>query len=213
MSFRSLYDNPLLATLLPCAVSAVVVALAQRKRGLVRAYATVFALAIAADAFLNGAWSPVKTGTAWATAVGVFFVIVGDFRYFVVFEESIESTYKLVRAAAWAFVVPVTAQLVRWRAPSIGADDRSTFLLYEVLFFALAAGFQVFRVPRARDARLARLATRFELVQYGTWIAADVGLSVTGKDVFYLVRLAANLLYYVAFVPVMTKLLEDHEAR
>ena len=56
---------------------------------------------------------------------------------------------------------------------------------------------------------MARRATSFELVQYGTWIAADVGLMTLGSDGFYLVRILANLLYYVAFVPFMTKLLEE----
>jgi len=211
MSFRTLYDSPLVATLLPCVASAVVIALAQRKRGLVRAYGTVFGAAIAADAFLNGAWSPVKPGTAWATAVAVFFVIFGDFRYFVVLQEGLHTAHKLVRAAAWAFVVPVTSQLVRWRFPRIEHDERSTFLLYELLFFALAGAIDVLLVGRARDVRLARAATRFELLQYGTWIAADVGLVLTAHDVFYLVRIAANLLYYVAFVPVMMRLLERRE--
>ncbi len=77
--FKSLYDSPLAATLLPCIVAAVVLALAQRKRPIARTYASVFSVAIAADAYLNGPWTPVKPSTALATAVGVFFVIFGIF--------------------------------------------------------------------------------------------------------------------------------------
>ncbi len=206
---KALYDSPLVGTLLPCVVALGVLAFAQRKKGFVRAYGSVFAVAIAADAFLNGGWTPIKSGTSLAAAAGVFFVIVGDFRYFVVLERSLQSTCKLVRAAAWAFVVPVVSQIIRWKFPRIEADERSTFLLYEILFFSLAAGIRSFRVVRAQNARRMRRATSFELVQYGTWIAADVGLIVTGSDAFYLVRLVANLLYYVAFVPVMMRLLEE----
>jgi hypothetical protein len=104
--------------------------------------------------------------------------------------------------------VPVSVRIVGWIIPRIERDERSTFLLYEILFFVLAIGVRTFRVPRAHKRRLANFSTTFELVQYGTWIVADVGLAFTGADVFYLVRLGANLLYYVAFVPVMMRLIE-----
>src|SRR6185312_14651312 len=81
MSFQSLQDNPIVTTAVPCAAAFVVLVLAQRKRGLVRAYGTVFSVAIAADAWLDGAWTPVKLKPAWV--IPVFFVILGDFRYFV----------------------------------------------------------------------------------------------------------------------------------
>ncbi len=177
-------------------------------------FGCVFALAIAADAYLNGPWSPVKNGTALASVVGLFFVIVGDFRYFVVLEESLHHAYKSFRAAIWAVVVPVAAQIVRWRVPKIESDERSTFLVYELLFFVLAIVIRTFVASRARatkDRALARAATTFELVQYGTWVAADVGLTFTNADGFYGVRLVANLMYYVAFVPTMMKLLEERD--
>jgi hypothetical protein len=150
----------------------------------------------------------VKSGTSWASAVGVFFVIVGDFRYFVVLEKSLHSTHKWPRAAAWAFIVPLGAQIVRWIVPKIESDERSTFLLYEILFFVLAVGIRYVRVPRAKERSLAERATQFEIFQYGTWIVADVGLLLTNADAFYAPRLVANLMYYVAFVPTMMKLLE-----
>jgi hypothetical protein len=207
MSFKALYDNPLASTLLPCVAALVVLAWAQRKRRFPRVYGSVFAIAIAADAFLNGPWTPIKAGTSWATAAAVTFVIVGDFRYFVVLEEATKNRFKWLRAVGWALVVPVTTQIVRWRFPRIEHDELSTFLLYEILFFSLAAGVRVFRVPRATNVHLAKRATQFELLQYGLWIAADIGLSTLGSDAFYAVRLLPNLLYYVAFVPAMMRLL------
>ena len=171
-------------------------------------YATVFSIAIAADAYLNGPWTFVKSGTGWATAVAVFFVIFGDFRYFIVLEEAMKNAQKLPRAVAWAFVVPVTAQVIRWRFPRIESDERSTFLVYELLFFLLAAATRIVRVRRAPVELAARRATQFEIVMYATWIIADVGLITSGADAFYGVRLVANLLYYVALVPFMTKQME-----
>lgn len=205
--FKSLYDTPLVATLLPCIVALVVVLWAQTKKPFVRVYGSIFAVGIAADAWLNNAWTPVKSGSSLATAIMVFFVIFGDFRYFVVLEESLHNTHKILRAVGWAFIVPVVTQIVRWSIPRIENDERSTFLLYEILFFALAIFVRHVRAPRAKDATLATRASTFELVQYGTWIASDVGLVLTNADAFYLPRLAANLMYYVAFVPTMMKLL------
>jgi len=189
--------------------SLLVIVWAWRKRPIPRAYATVFAIAIAADAYLNGPWTFVKANTGWATAVGVFFVIFGDFRYFVVFEESMQNAWKLPRAVVWAFVVPVTAQIIRWKLPRIESDERSTFLVYELLFFLFAAAIRIWRVPRAKIEIVARRATQFEIVMYMTWIIADVGLMTVGSDAFYGVRLVANLMYYVALVPFMTRQLES----
>jgi len=200
--FQHLYDNPLLVTALPCVVALIVLVVAQWRRGFARGFGTVFAIGIAADAWLNGPWTPVRAGTALATAVGVFFVIFGDFRYFVVLEEALDGKLALVRAAGWAFLVPVTSQLVRWASPRVAHDERSTFLLYELLFFGVAVGIWFFRLPRGTPAaRLARRATLFEIVQYAVWAGADIGLIKTGHDAFYAVRIVANLLYYVAFVP------------
>jgi hypothetical protein len=158
---------------------------------------------------LNGPWTFVKNGSALATAIALFFVVFGDFRYFVVFEESMQNAWKIPRAAVWSLVVPAAAQIVRWRFPRIESDDRSTFLVYELLFFLLAASIRIWRVPRAKLEKSARRATQFEILMYSMWIAADVGLMTTGRDIFYGVRLLANLMYYVALVPFMTRRLEE----
>ncbi|HSQ67420.1 MAG TPA: hypothetical protein VLM85_29620 [Polyangiaceae bacterium] len=226
--FQHLYDNPLLVTALPCVVALIVLIAAQWRRGFARGFGTVFAIGIAADAWLNGPWTPVRAGTALATAVGVFFVIFGDFRYFVLLEHALvephagaqrgigrteDGKLALVRAAGWAFLVPVTSQLVRWASPRVAHDERSTFLLYELLFFGVAVGIWFFRLPRGTPAaRLARRATLFEILQYAIWAGADVGLIKTGHDAFYALRIVANLLYYVAFVPTMLRWIPREKA-
>jgi hypothetical protein len=210
--FKAIYDSPVTATLLPCIAALATAAFAVKaKASFVRLYGSVFAVAIAADAFLNGPWTPVKGGTLLASAVGVLFVIAGDLRYFVAIEHVGSNAWKLPRAVAWACVVPAIAQIVRLTVPRIAIDERSTYLVYEILFFALAAGIRVFRVPRARNVMLAKRVTQLELVQYGAWILADVGLVTTGRGAFYAVRLVANLIYYVAFVPVVVWLLARDE--
>lgn len=211
MSFLALYDNPVVVTVLPCVVALVVIAIAQRKPPFARAYGSVFGVAIAADAFLNGPWTPIKSGTFVAAAVGVVFVIIGDLRYFVVLEHAGANALKLPRAVAWSLLVPAIVQMMRSVLPRLARDERSTYLAYELLFFALVSGIRVFRVPRSLRPTLAKRATALELFQYGTWIVADIGLTLTHVDAFNGVRLVANLIYYVAFVPVMMRLLENEE--
>ena len=214
MDFKALYDNPVTATLLPCAyaLATALVALRTKQAGstspsFVRVYGLVFALTTAADAYLNGGWSPLKEGSDLQTAASVTFVIVGDFRYFVVLEEASDHALKLVRAVVLAFVVPVSMQVIRASVPNVKNDLALTFLVYEVLFFAFALGLLLFTVKRSRDVTLARRATVFELVQYAVWIAADVGLLTTHEPAFWALRELANLLYYVACVPLMMHLL------
>jgi hypothetical protein len=213
MPFKHFYDSPLAATVLPCIAAALILVVALRYKGLVRVYGVVFSVTTAADAFLNGPWTPVKPNTALATAVAVTFVIVGDFRYFVVLEAASAHGLQIVRSVVLAFVVPLAMQFVRATMPNIAGDMSSTFLVYEIFFFAFAAGIATFHLPRMRDVRTARWATRFELAQYTTWIVADIGLLTVERDVFWGVRTIANLMYYVACVPFMMRLLRESERR
>jgi hypothetical protein len=203
---KLLYDNPLVATLLPCIAALLVVLLATRKAGFARAYGVGFGVAIAADAYLNGPWTFVRQGTAAATAISIFFVILGDFRYFVLIEHALGTKRPLLRAAGWAFVIPVAAQALRWIFPKLATDERSTYLVYELMFFVLACAIAFSRV-RGKASRLARDATAFEIGQYALWALADIALMTTHNDAFFALRLVPNLMYYVAFVPFVLRLL------
>lgn len=157
---------------------------------------------IACDAGLTSSWTPL-TGRAATTAI-ITFVILGDFRFFVLLGRYARARpsilHWLALPAAAAFVVPVSAHAI---APTFWPENtRALFLTYELLFSAMALlvrlGF-VPRLPSSNSSRwLARL-TSYELAQYGLWATADV-LILLGHDVGFAVRLVPNTMYYVGFV-------------
>ncbi len=193
------------------------IALASRRRFLI-GWAIVFTIEILADALATGMLSPVPPGSSLMTGLGIAFVILGDFRYFLLLEHCIASKPEdaltgrgLGPVRAWvpavivAFVVPLTSTAIREIFPGTFKDDnRNTFLLYESLFLALAVVYRVVVVPRRAPAALRgyllRL-TEFELVQYALWVTADLLIIFARTDVAFLLRLAPNVMYYALFLP------------
>lgn len=184
----------------------------------------LFGFEILADATLTGILSPAPEYNL-VSEVGIAFVILGDFRYFVLLEWCARRREDDgVRAgagplSAWlvalglAFIVPVASTIPQLTLPHLfpeadpGLRMRRIFLLYEVMFFVLALVVRTFVIPRRfadkrSDLRawVVRL-THFELAQYGLWILSDVILLATSADAGYLLRVVPNTLYYVLFVP------------
>jgi hypothetical protein len=203
--FRSVYESPLYDPLSFWIASAALVLLIARRLSFLYAYLVVFAFEIVADATLTGAWSPVPTGSAWATAISVAFVVLGDARYFIVLARA---RWAAPSARAWlaafglATVVPIASYLARLAYPACFANPRVTFLLYELIFVAFAGALRAWlprQVPEA-TRRWALRATEFELAQYALWALADV-LILLGYDAGFAVRLVPNTMYYVLYLP------------
>lgn len=190
------------------------------KRPFVHAWAIVCMVLSVADAYLTGVGSPIPPAAGLGVSIG--FVILGDFRYFLLVERFLRATPSerlpgyprgLGPASVWlvaiplAFVVPLTttlflkAILVETLAPL-----RNTFLFYESTFLVLALVLRFIVMPRRTahlDTDVRRwllLVTTFQVVQYGLWVSIDV-LIFSGLDAGYLLRFVPNFLYYVAFVP------------
>jgi hypothetical protein len=206
--FASLYDSPLHVPVIPWIVAALALAWALRSRGFLRAFTVLFALEIAADAWLTGAWTPLPADSAAATVAGVVFVVLGDLRYFLLVERARRGALGgagLGAAVALSLVVPIATQVLRAALPGAFAELRRTFLLYELLFFAFAGALALFRrVPPGRPDGARRLAQRllaFELLQYALWATADVVLIGSGADAGFLLRMVPNLMYYACFLP------------
>lgn len=166
-----------------------------------------FQLLILTDAWLTSAWSPFADGTAAKTAVAVTFVILGDLRYLLILqrfgldeEKAASPLRRWAVPLAASLVVPIASKVV-----AVGWADqpRVLFLVYELMFAALAIGVLVVVLPRRRDAQAplwVKRLTQFEIAQYILWASADVVI-LSGHDVGFLLRLVPNVMYYALFVP------------
>jgi hypothetical protein len=192
------WHNPLSFWLGGLALLAVVA----RLRGYVRRYLLVFTVAIAIDAFLSGALSPLRGAPpAIGTTIAFVFVLLGDLRYFLLLERFARPQGYVGRALALAMVVPVLVLPVRLAA----LPDRVLWLTYEVLFVALAVALRTVVLPRrlrrcpAASRRFLLALTTFQILQYGLWASADA-LLLRGVGLGWGLRVAANTLYYVGFL-------------
>ncbi len=194
--YESAWHHPGLAWLLvlPTAFAISRVRDAATKRVL-----ALFAATTALDAWLTGALSPLDPASLLARNVSIAFVIWGDARLFVLLEKWRADTSWVrawLRGAAWSFVVPV-AQAVALRArPELFPERRHIFLVYELLFVALATALLATRYARTRQATA--LLTFF-LAQYALWVLSDV-LLLAGHAWAAGLRVVPNALYYGGFL-------------
>ena len=166
-------------------------------------YALVFSLETLLDPIAAGplvrALSP---SPQVATAVALLFVLLGDFRvYLLVFhlaDGMRDLGAALRRAALWTPVVPVSAYALNAALGAMMGElpDQVLWLIHEVLFVGVALWL---RRLSAHDARLRRAAT-YVAVYYALWAAADV-IILLGHDAGWLLRVLPNQLYYAFWVP------------
>ena len=165
-----------------------------------RAFIAVCMVAICVDAWLTGALRP---ATTYGQAIGIFFVIAGDLRYFALLERYIGG--RLWIAVALAFIVPwsQTALMQAWPEPF--QTKRTIFLCYEAMFvvacvliWQLRYAAKLNALPADVSIFLQRL-TAYEIVQYVLWATADV-LILNGQEWALLLRLVPNALYYGGFL-------------
>jgi mono/diheme cytochrome c family protein len=177
------------------------IALARRQSFIV-GFTILCAWSIVLDACVNGALSPIpeKLRSPFELA----FVVLGDWRYFILLERYWKGSLTpagALRSLALTSIVPLLS--LGFMQTAAGHDMRAVFLVYEAVFFVLALVVQFIALPRLLDTKgqtFLRAITRFELLQYGLWAIADL-LLITGQSWAMTLRLTANILYYVLFVP------------
>jgi hypothetical protein len=205
---QALYDSPWHNPGLFWLAGVLFFAALGRRLGSWYAFLLLFGVEILADATLTGGWSPVPGASPWSSRLGVLFVILGDLRYFWLQERVIGGQFGggvLARTVGLSLVVPVLSFVVPMLVPGpFHGGGRPLFLLYEVLLFALTLALWGLRY-RSRlgagpEGRAARELTAFELVQYGSWAAADVVI-LAGVEAGYGLRLLPNTMYYALFLP------------
>lgn len=211
--YASLWQHPGLLVVVPL----VFWFLRPEVHGFYGFYLRLFLVETVLDA-LSTAPPPLALPASIATSVAIAFVILGDARYFVLVEALCQrgAPAAIVPRLAWArglllaLVVPTLQATLIQLFPAWFPTSRHTFLVYELLFFAVAAGYHLFAVePRlaANDGPHAphlrtwlRRITSFSLAYYALWAAADVVI-FAGLDAGYLLRVVPNVLYYGVFLP------------
>jgi len=164
--------------------------------------AALLALSLA-DAWLTShhvyGWGSLS---GWAaSAVPLFFVLAGDFRFLLLLGSAtpngeIAVTRRALRSAVGlTAIVPVFSQLCVWTLPDAGASPRVLFLIYELAFLALTAALMRWHPGFASVPWLGPVS-RFVMLYYGLWALADAILLATGSDLGFLLRVVPNLLYY-----------------
>ena len=210
MSFASWYESPWhhpavawLATLLVLFLAPTLAHLAGPRRRVLVGLQLLAAL----DALCTGPWSPFSGSPAWNTAASVVFVILGDARFLVLLQDPTLSAghrrLALVRGLLVATGFSLAAYLASRALPASMQSPRYLFLTYELMFLGLLLLIRRW-LPLAEDAqvrRAQRRLTRFEFLQYGLWVAADLWLLFGGRwaDYGYALRLLPNTLYYAGF--------------
>jgi hypothetical protein len=174
----------------------------------------LFAVEILADALATGGWSPLSLlKSRWTTPIAIAFVILGDFRYFLLVERFARAPSPADRTppSAWAaaaglsLVVPALSAAAGRVLPA--GDSRWTFLTYEAMFLVLALALRFAVLPRrlapagAPVRRWLLALTTFEVVQYALWALADVVILSSGADAGFALRIVPNAMYYAAFLP------------
>jgi hypothetical protein len=166
------------------------------------------------DAWLTGAWSPLGSTGRAAVVASVIFVIGGDLRFFYLVERQrgaaapgLRPTLRaLAIAGPVSLVVPVATAVLAW-------SGRRLYLVYEVGLFVVALFFARIRAPQEPGlARYVRRLAGLVCTQYLIWATADALIIYSGEaeggtwlaELGWALRIVANAMYYVLFVPVAT---------
>jgi len=178
--------------------------------GFVHGWALVFALETALDPVATGLL-PRTLGfadTRLATLVLIAFVLLGDFRVFLLAERVAAPDASLGgvvgAAAAWTLVVPMVALVAHATllAATGALPSTAIWVIYEIVFVGMAL-FRRARVRAPADgaAGYLRAVWTYVLLYYALWAAADLAV-LAGVDAGWALRIVPNQLYYALFVPV-----------
>jgi hypothetical protein len=215
--FQSIYDSPWVATFALAVVAIVSYAAWVRKQPFLVAYVGLCTLLAVGDALRSGSWSPLRLlGEPLEDQIGMVFVILGDYRFFLVTERysgsprqtigPLDPTPRKVWLSALALtaIVPPIVYVVTKMVAPVAFAGRRTFLLYEVMFVVLALVMRFVVLPRrlagAPDAvrRWLYEIAHFEIALYALWVIADV-IIMAGADAGFALRIVPNVMYYGLF--------------
>lgn len=208
--FEAFYASPLQHPILLWLAAGLGLAAALSRPGLspsMRRYCTALFALTCMDAWLTA--TPIlglgSLGGWLASAVPLFFVLAGDYRYLLlVMCATAEGEVKVTPrgaliAAGLTVIVPPLAQVLVGLLPEPLNSLRAMFLIYEVSFALLALTL----LYRNVGAPWVRRVSRFVVVYYLLWATADAIILAMGWDLGYLLRVVPNMLYYGGLIGVM----------
>jgi hypothetical protein len=143
-----------------------------------------------------------------ASAIPLFFVLAGDFRYFAfAWCAQPDGRMKfdgrsLLLALGTTLIVPVSTQGILTLLPDRLDTPRVMFFIYEVLFVLLTLAL-LRLLPAARTNAWVRGVSLFVVLYYSLWASADLVILATGSDLGFLMRVVPNILYYGGLIAVM----------
>ena len=225
-SWRHFYESDLQAVYSLLVVPALFLAyliIAGRRRSVqsrlpdarfVLGYCVFFALETLLDPLAAGPLvEGLDLGNTATEALMLLFVLLGDFRVFLLVFHLAGRERNLGRALLWASaftpIVPILAWtfneiLVAWR-PELA--HQRLYLIYELSFVALALLLRNLYLPHkdpedsGGHSRFLRGALSYVAVYYGLWAGADALILLGGLDAGWLLRALPNQLYYAFWVP------------
>jgi hypothetical protein len=209
--FQSFYDSPVQHPWALLVVPALFLWHLRKEVGPFARVWRVFVLLTMADALFTGPLVQVlNMSSGVAQAVAIFFVILGDLRWFF-FHEFFNSTparsvaflpRSLVVAAGLSLIVPIAQALLVRCLPDLFTSGRRVFLAYELLFFSLVLLAFLPKLPGNHGAirTFKRDLCLYALTYYGLWALADV-IILNEMDAGFLLRVIPNQMYYAFFLP------------
>ena len=204
---KALYDSPWHHPFLTYLAGAVLLFALARRLPFLYAYLFVFLVIILADANVTGGWSPVPIDTPLYTALSVVFIILGDFRYFLLAERATRP--KASFGAVLAFSVPISLLLpvstgILTRTVDAFSDTRVLYAAYELTMVVVVLGLDRVRFSaRDVDPSVRRWVHEVSLLfgaLYFGWGACDL-LLLAGVELGHGLRIVPNVLYYGALLP------------
>lgn len=166
---------------------------APEARDFVATWSWIFAVETMLDPIATGPIAKAAGVASVSTALGVAFVLLGDFRIWWLVFRIDRPAGAVLRALVATGVVPAAA----WLATSALAPlpGQALWLAHESLFVALALV-----VSRRLSGRFERAVLAYAGVYYALWAVSDV-LILAGVDAAWLLRCVPNQLYYGFTVP------------
>jgi hypothetical protein len=155
-------------------------------------------------------------GTALATAVLLLFVLLGDFRVFLLVFRLARPEPGLGSSLALAALATLFVPLIAWpsdvglRTVFPDLPHQSIWLIYELAFFGVAVFLREVYVPaqvrlsegeKAPRASYLRSVMAYVAVYYALWALADVLILVGRLDAGWGLRVIPNQLYYALYLP------------